>query len=973
MTNHANRSENRLKAVLGPTNTGKTHYAVERMMGHSSGMIGFPLRLLAREVYDKVVAVKGASRVALVTGEEKIIPETAKYFLCTVESMPVKRPVEFLAVDEVQLAAEPQRGHIFTQRILGARGMSETLLLGSNTIRPVLKRLFPEIEIISRPRFSTLGYSAPKKLSKLPRRTALVAFRAEDVYALAELLRRQRGGTAIIMGALSPRTRNAQAELYQSGEVDYMVATDAIGMGLNLDIDHVVLAATTKFDGEKVRLLRADEVAQIAGRAGRHMNNGTFTTLADSGEPLDDRTIERVCEHHFDPLKAVKWRNASLDFSSTRALVNSLTLPSGVEGLIRAPRALDLRILEKLSGDDLGLRDLRDSAAVSILWAACQIPDFERLSFSRHAGLVGTVFGHLSSPAQVIPHDWIAKQISHLDNVQGDIESLGARIAATRIWTYISHQNGWLRDPEHWSAATRAVEDKLSDALHERLTQRFVDRRTAVLMREMRQKGQLAVSIDKDGAVEVEGHFLGRLEGFTFQPDTATTHDDHKTLKSAAERALRDEIALRVRQMIAGEPGEITLECADGVLNPLILWRGNGVASLVPGRTALTPRIKLLVNSLLSDSDGALVLAHLQAWLSALIDDVLGPLTSLIGELDGVIPPEEGAAPLGGLARGIAFQVAEYLGVLPRDIVDKDIRTVDQDARKGLRRFRIRIGASTIFIPILLKPAPTRLRIILWALHEEKERLPALPTPGMVWVEMARRSPKAFYRLAGFHPAGTKAVRVDMVERLADAVRPLGQNGKAFEVTPEIMGLVGLSGEDFAHVMRVIGYKWSKRMVIPQAPEVPPTTTGPAPTAEQSENQGPPAAEKTEDLKDTDKETSTETGENPVKEAVERYFFVWQSPVNQAKWRDGKGQTHQGKAQNKSPKDNAKRPKGKGNRPKGKGDAPKGELVQPKKAGATRPKKARRPQVKNQPAVDHNSPFAILKDLKTSMQKKAKG
>jgi len=912
MSHTATINDKRLVALLGPTNTGKTHYAVERMLAHRSGMIGFPLRLLAREVYDRVVAIKGASRVALMTGEERIIPDQAVYFICTVESMPVGRPVEFLAIDEIQLAADAQRGHIFTERMLRSRGMYETMFMGADTIRPLMRRLLPDLHVIERPRFSKLSFSKPKKLSRLPRRSAIVAFTAEDVYGIAELIRRQKGGAAIVMGSLSPKTRNAQAELYQSGDVDYLVATDAIGMGLNLDIDHVVFAQTAKFDGRVFRQLRADEVGQIAGRAGRHMNDGTYSTLADGDAFLDDPTIERVEEHRFKTLKHLMWRNAERDFSSATRLIRSLERPSERDELAKAPIAMDLQVLKTLS-EDTHIRDWAHSPeATRCLWEACQIPDFQKISFNNHLGLVRKVVDYLRCGDGKIAPDWIGRNIARLDNKNGDIDAIASRLGAIRIWTYIAHRKNWLQESAHWAYQSRAVEDKLSDALHQSLTQRFVDRRTTVLMRELKQKDELLVAINKDNSVEVEGHDVGQLDGFSFKAASGTAGEDQKLLQSAATKALRGEISNRVKAFCAADATGIELTCRDGLLHPQLTWNSAIVADLVKGAAPLVPQFKLIASALLHGNEAAAVLEKSNAWLTAQLDAELRSLVALKNELDGKTEaaPEkkegdektEEITPLSGLARGIAFQLYEHLGIMPRSAVGAELRKVDQDARKGLWRFRIRIGASNVFVPYILKPAPTRLRLILWALSEGHVSLPVQPTPGMVWVDMDTSAPRDFYRLAGFHPCGQKAVRVDMVERLADAVRPLGKAGEGFEVTPEIMGLVGLSGADFAAVMAAIGYNFTKL-----------------------------EAEPTKDV-----DPAAEEDKKEKEEAAPRYSFKWKGTRKPAQQR---------RPQN----DNKGNQKSKG---------PKKPRQQAKRA---------KPQEK---PIDANSPFAALASLKASMSKK---
>ncbi|MFZ1426306.1 MAG: helicase-related protein, partial [Geminicoccaceae bacterium] len=570
-------SHGRVVSVLGPTNTGKTHFAVERMLAHRSGMIGFPLRLLAREIYDRIVAIKGKAACALITGEEKLGTEDARYLVCTVEAMPMQREVAFLAVDEIQLAADHERGHIFTDRLLHARGTEETMFLGSDTIRPILRRLVPEAEIISRPRFSILSFAGDSKLHRLPRRSVVVAFSAAEVYTLAEVLRRQKGGAAVVLGALSPRTRNAQVEMYQAGEVEHLVATDAIGMGLNMDVAHVAFADVSKFDGTEHRRLRPPEMAQIAGRAGRHMANGTFGAT-NGCEPFEPREIEAIENHTFAPLKAVRWRNADLDFGSVGALLASLDRAPGDDCLLKVRDAVDHRSLLFLSRrDEIGAASM-STERVRLLWQICQIPDFRKTLTDAHLHLLATVFRHLTSRKGKLPNDWVGSMIAQLERVDGDIDALVTRIAHVRTWTYMSHRSSWLSDPVHWQERAREVEDRLSDALHERLTQRFVDRRTSALMRSLREHGEHAAIVDKSGEVAVDGHVVGRITGLSFAIVDSDLDADRRLLTAAARRAAMPALRRKVAEFVAAEDGSLTLTPDDG-----ISWQGAVVARLRPG------------------------------------------------------------------------------------------------------------------------------------------------------------------------------------------------------------------------------------------------------------------------------------------------------------------------------------------------------------------------------------------------------
>ncbi|GAB4138676.1 MAG: hypothetical protein Tsb0016_04840 [Sphingomonadales bacterium] len=945
----------KLTAVLGPTNTGKTHLAVERMMAHATGMMGFPLRLLAREVYDRVVAIKGASRVALITGEEKIVPPYADYYLCTVESMPLDKPVAFLAVDEIQLCADPERGHIFTQRLLHARGQEETMLLGAETMRPLIKRLLPDAQIIGRPRFSRLGHAAPAKLSRLPRRAAVVAFSAEEVYALAEVLRRQKGGAAIVMGALSPRTRNAQVALYQNGDVDYLVATDAIGMGLNMDIDHVAFAATAKYDGRRFRNLQAPELAQIAGRAGRYMQDGSFGAITgrDRVVQLDDDTVARIENHRFDPLKSLYWRQHRLDFASLDALLASLQARPADDAFMRGPEAGDLLALKGLAA----LPDIQAMCAtpamIARLWQICQIPDFRKLSPMSHRRLLASIFLHLGRDG-VIADRWVAAQVRRLDNCQGDIDTLAGRIAGIRTWTYVAHQAGWLERAMHWAAETRRVEDNLSDALHKGLMQRFVDRRTSVLLREMRQQGELMVEIsasDQGDAVHVEGHHIGWLDGFSFHVDPDAAHDEQRTLRNAAERGLRQEVARRAQALIGAGDGEITLDLSRGPAAPRLKWRGAAVAELRAGE-ALTPRPGLLAGSLLDGPAAQQVLARLEQWLRQELSAHLGPLLTIRETLKAQGQGKAEVA-LGGTARAVAYRLVEELGVLPRGLVEAEVRQLDQVARRMLRQFGVRFGASYVFIPALLKPGPTDWRLTLWALQQEAGALiPPRPTPGMVWTVVNKEAARGFYRVCGFKVAGEKAVRIDMLERLADAVRPLGQGGKPFQVSPELMGLVGLSGDDFAGVMRVLGYArrelpadqltLSEAIADAAAPaiEAPASDVAADPPAE-------PSAEPAAEIQ----------AEPPAVAAALVTAFVWSPKKRPVKARRAAGKSGPSGDHKPVRPDRA-----------AKGDAGGDDKKARPPRGGDAKKKPQRSQPQPRPPASPHSPFAALAVLKEKMK-----
>ncbi|HST37181.1 MAG TPA: helicase-related protein [Allosphingosinicella sp.] len=786
-----------LKAILGPTNTGKTHLAVERMCAHSSGMIGFPLRLLAREVFDRVVKLKGANQVALITGEEKILPKDARWLLCTAESMPRERDVAFVGIDEGQLGADPERGHVFTDRMLHARGREETMILGSESLKPMIRALLPKAEITTRPRFSTLSYAGPAKLSRLPPRSAIVAFSAEQVYAVAEMLRRMRGGAAVVMGALSPRTRNAQVAMYQAGEVDYLVATDAIGMGLNMDVDHVAFAGLSKFDGNRRRRLTPAEMAQIAGRAGRHQRDGTFGSLTLEGDALAEfrpEEIERIEEHRFAPLDFLYWRESELDFGGVEALIKSLERRPARRELRPAPEAIDLAVLKVLAGDPEVAARATDPALVERLWAVAGLPDFRKTGPEHHARLVAKLFGYLAEGH--IPQPWYAEQVARLDNVQGDIETLADRIAGVRTWAYIAHRADWLADPETMAARTVAVEEKLSDALHERLTQRFVDRRTAVLMRDLgkRGAGEFPVIVDAEGEVSVGAYAIGRLNGFAFEVDPAARHADRKMLLATAERRLAGEYEKRAGALVADEAGQFTLRTEAG--RPVaLLWRGHEVAQLGPGKNLLSPRI-LLDRRLdqVSKEGREAVILRLKDWLREGAEKVLGPLRA-VGHA-----AQEPAAP--APVRALLAMLVDEGGIVARPALAGALAALDRDQRRAVTRLGIRIGALDLFMPAVLKPEAMRWRAAFRA-AAAGEPMPELPPQSGV-VLPTPADPALLARL-GFRTAGPQMIRVDMAERMAANAHEARSGGEPVNIA--LVTSLGLLPETVAKLMREIGFR----------------------------------------------------------------------------------------------------------------------------------------------------------------------
>ncbi|MFD1883079.1 helicase-related protein [Paracoccus pacificus] len=781
----------RITAVLGPTNTGKTHHAIERMLAHRTGVIGLPLRLLAREVYDRIVAQRGPSVVALVTGEERIVPERAQYWVATVEAMPDAIGADFLAVDEIQLCADPERGHVFTDRLLNARGLLETMFLGSDTMRPAIAALVPGVQFMHKDRFSTLTWAGSKKLSRMPARSAIVGFSADDVYAMAELIRRQKGGCAVVMGALSPRTRNAQVAMYQAGEVDYLVATDAIGMGLNLDIRHVAFSATSKFDGRRMRPLFPHELGQIAGRAGRHTQPGTFGVTGDAG-PLPPEVIEAIENHRFAPIQRLQWRNPNLEYGTLDRLIGSLEANPVSEWLVRGREADDLHALKALAA----LPEIRGRAQhprdIRLLWDVCRVPDFRSISPGEHVGLLQRIFGFLQGGGKV-PQDWIATAVARIDRTKGDIDTLSRRLAFIRTWTYVAQRPGWVEDESHWRAATRAVEDRLSDALHGALTQRFVDRRTSVLLRRLNQKESLVAEVNDKGEVTVEGEFAGRLEGFRFRPDQTATADEAKMLGRASYEALRPEFHLRADRFYNAPDTELDFTEQGG-----LMWGSSAIGKLIKGAEPLKPSVEAFVDEEAGPEIADKVRRRLQHFIDRKVATQFEPLLAMSRD-----------EALTGLARGFAFRLVEALGILPREGVAAEVKELDQDARGALRKHGVRFGQFTIFMPALLKPAPTRLRLVLSSLWDGLAEFPESPPPGLVTIPNIADVPRGYYTLSGYHPAGERAIRIDMLERLADMLR--GNDSRAgFEATADMLSITGMTLDQFAVLMGGLGYRAEK-------------------------------------------------------------------------------------------------------------------------------------------------------------------
>ncbi|CAN5417614.1 helicase-related protein [soil metagenome] len=780
----AGLAPSKLTAVLGPTNTGKTHLAVERMLGHASGMIGLPLRLLAREIYDRIVKLRGKASVALITGEEKIVPPRAAYFVCTVEAMPLTREVEFVAIDEIQLCADPERGHIFTHRLLHARGRFETMLLGAGTMAPLIRRLLPDAEIVSRERFSNLTYAGSKKLTRLPRRSAVVAFSTDAVYAIAELIRRQRGGAAVVMGSLSPRTRNAQVALYQSGEVDFLVATDAIGMGLNMDVDHVAFAGLRKFDGKRTRWLHPQEVGQIAGRAGRYTRDGTFGVTGDC-EEMDEDLVESVVNHQFEPVMGAEWRNAKLDFGNLPSLLRSLSESPHRAGLSLSDEALDERTLRKLAQqDDVVARCKADRSALIRLWDVCQTPDFRKTTDDDHQRMVRTLFDDLTTGRKRLPEDWIAGQYKALDRTDGEIDSLAARLSGVRTLSYIAARNDWLHNPQHWQGTTRQLEDRLSDTLHEKLMARFIDRRTSVLMRQLGDRETMLAGVGADGAVTVEGHIVGRLTGVTFVQEKGASALEEKALRNTAQRAVTPEIARRLGQL-AAEPDTAFTLTPDGA----VLWNGEAAGAVRSGADLLHPRARLL-GELGDPTARERAERRLDAFLASEIDRQLHGLRKLQRALSG--------GELKGLPRGLAHRLLEAGGVLDKREVDTDLKAMSQAERRALKSLGVRIGAFSLFLPSVLRPEvlATVRALTPGGWRGQSERLAAAPSP----TPDARALSANGLRLVGKYVAP-----VEMLERL-DALLREGQKPGGVVLTDAARETLGWTPAEAAAVLRALDY-----------------------------------------------------------------------------------------------------------------------------------------------------------------------
>ena len=811
--NNLSTKNSNVKAILGPTNTGKTYYAMDRMLAHSSGIIGFPLRLLARENYDKAVSQVGRSQVALVTGEEKIIPPYAKYFCCTVESMPLNREFSFVCVDEIQLAADPDRGYIFTDRILHSRGLKETVLLGAETIRPLLQKILPDIIIDTRPRLSTLSYIGVKKLTRLKPRSTIVAFSVPEVYKIAELIRTKKGGAAIVMGALSPRTRNSQVDLYQNGQVDYLIATDAIGMGLNMDIDHVAFASDSKFDGNIPRYLTPPEIAQIAGRAGRSTRNGTFGVI-DESLKFDEETIEQVESHSFFPLKNLWWRNTDLNFSSVNKLIKSLDKAPPFNFMRKKVGALDAICLTHLSQIDTIKAKIENEENLSLLWNICQIPDFSNTLSGMHFNLLEKTFELLLSRGK-LDNEWIKSQITRLDRYDGEIDTLLNRIANVRTWTFITNRSNWLDETEYWQDQAKTIEDKLSDELHERLTQRFVDKKIVVLNKTLKEFNNLEAIVRIDGKVFVEGEEVGTLKGFNFIP-TLSDGENAAPILSAARKTLPKEISRRVKELLMSDNAAFKFD-NDGN----ILWQSNIIASLVNGENIYSPKININSSELLSDEQ----IKQIQL---RIIEAVEGNIKSILSEAINLKDPsfqniekkyfnnnrnEEKSAEkeklpiinLSGKALGIAYEVYEGLGSAKTSSLSMSINTLSDEEKTQLAKLGLRLGVETIYLPNLLKPSAIKLRALLWSVFYQNFPDHGTPPDGRVSVVMQPEANHDFLRAIGFVPLGDLALRADIAERLSALIRLEARSGR-FRITDAMLSIAGSTKIQMEKILYELNY-----------------------------------------------------------------------------------------------------------------------------------------------------------------------
>ena len=783
--------KNKITAVLGPTNTGKTHLAIETMLSFESGMIGFPLRLLAREVYEKVIKKTSLDKVALITGEEKIIPPDAKYFLCTVESMPIDKQLDFVGVDEIQMCADHERGHIFTDRLLNMRGEKLTMLMGSNTIKSIISKLDDDIEFINRERLSKLTYAGHKKISRINRKTAIIAFSAEEVYAIAELIRRQKGGAAIVMGSLSPKTRNAQVELYQSGDVDFLVATDAIGMGINMDLDYVYFSNLKKFDGRKLRKLNLSEIGQIAGRAGRYLNNGSFGITGDCKE-IGAEEVDLIENHKFEEIKMLFWRNSNLNFNSPYSLLKSLEQKPYHDWLKKIHECEDEKAL-KFFLKDKNLENINmNQNTLSLLWECCQIPDFVKKTYGNHYEVISKVFGFLSGKNGKIPDDYMRIQLMKLDKLEGNVDSLSNRIANVRTWSYVSNKNNWIDNQDYWIEKTKNLEDKLSDRLHEELTKTFIDKRASVLARGLKQDMEFKTEILQNNDVKIDNHYIGKINGLKLELDLkqGALETDIKSLKKAARQSVGPELEKRIDTIIETKLIELNDDFK-------IYWNKFPIAKINTGKDYLSPNLNVIVDEILEQKQKQKLSDFLKKWLDEKINFELKSLIDLksINQKNSSV-------------KALAYQLYENNGVLKRDQVSEYLKSLGQEERKILREIGVKFGRYHVYLFKLIKPEAVKLRTLLWKNYHQKYFNLKPPTFGLNFIEDKDKRNQNFMLLCGFEKFDSSYVRIDILERLFMLIINTNKDqDKEIKLVPEMLNLLGCNKENFVNLIKKMNYK----------------------------------------------------------------------------------------------------------------------------------------------------------------------
>lgn len=782
-------STSKIIAVLGPTNTGKTFLAIERMLDHGNGVIGFPLRLLAREVYDKIVNKIGNDRVALVTGEEKIIPPNADYYLCTVESMPLDINFEFCAIDEIQMCADPERGHIFTDRLMHYRGDKLTMFLGSDTVKKLITELVPNTEFIYRERLSKLTYSGYKKISRIKPRSAIIAFSVDDVYALAEFVRRQKGGAAVVMGSLSPKTRNSQVEIYQSGDVDYLIATDAIGMGINMDIDNVYFSGLKKYDGKKVRSLRDSEIGQISGRAGRHMNDGSFGTTG-SCENFTDAQIEKLENHKFDDVQNIFWRNNDLNFSSSSKLIQSLNKKPDHNYLLRNKDLIDESTFRYFTSDKTNFKFVDKEHYIKLLWECCQIPDFTKSSYNEHTEIIYKVFTFLSSSKGKITNDWMKQQLSNLDNYEGNIDSLANRISYVRTWSYVSNKSNWVENSDYWKAKTKDIEDKLSEKLHEELSKSFVDKRISILSKGLKQDIELKTKILEDNKIFINDHYIGKIQGLKIDLDYSQTNleTDIKSLKKAARNGAQMELKKRIDIIISNTESLVLQN------DFKIYWAEEKIAEIKPGKNYLNPNIRILCDDTLSESDGKRLKESISAWIHKKKRNDLSDLISI-----------ENPELTNSFSRGLSYQLFENNGVLERDKIQNLLRDMSKEERFQLRKKGVKIGNYHVYQPRMIRPNAVKLKSILWRCFNNQDDM-EYPNFGLNFIKNFKNKNKNFLRICGFETFGKFIIRVDILEKLFLEILSKSKNFE-FILDAKILNLLGCNKADFMEFIKLLNYR----------------------------------------------------------------------------------------------------------------------------------------------------------------------